>query len=356
MERLEQNEKEMMGGERIYPKSFNEAALDHKERYQLALNYIAPNAQVLDAACGAGYGSNYLAVNSRCEMVTGLDVNEHALAWAEEYFKSEKNIFLKADLLSDFSSLLPVKQFDVITSFETIEHLREDHTFLKQIFKLLKPGGVFLISSPNEEVIPCLQNPYYVGGKNPHHHRHYRPSELKTILQECGFTIIEQYSQTPNHIIRGENGFVILYVCTNVPTYQPYSMNSVEQAIEKLNVIKMQMELSFLENEISRSIPYVSIQNRIDELFTSCEQLISAFDLIDKKELQESQRILESIDKSLCPESYYWLGLVYQTQGQLFKAMEVYSKLIDKRLSTNDYVIEFAEEQLLEVINRLIKP
>lgn len=350
---IENNLKELQSNERIYPRAFNEASPDHSERYHLALKYIKEGDKVLDAATGVGYGANYLAVNSRSSMVIGIDINEHAIEWGKKYFSSPKNIFIKADLLSNFSVDLPLQQFDVVTCFETIEHLKDDFIFLEKISRLLKPGGTLIISSPNEEVIPYEKNPFFQNGKNPHHVRHYTPYQLKQLLQNCGFYVLEAYTQCPDKIIRGENGHVIIYVCTNLTANHSYQMNSVEKGIEKLSVIQMRKEWSFLGNDISRNIDIASIDTKIDEILSSYQLFFTAHELIDNKKFDESLEILENIDKSYCPESYLLIGLVYQTRGYFYKAMEMYSKLLDLKYRLNPVIIEMAEKQLLRILSSI---
>ena len=350
---LENNQQEIQGGERIYPKFFNEASPDHRERYQLALKYIKHGDRVLDAASGAGYGSYYLAANSGCELVVGLDVNDHAIEWARKYFATPKNQFLKVDLLDDFDPMLPIKQFDVVTCFETIEHLANDGIFLKKISSLLKPGGILLISSPNEEVIPCTKNPFYKDGKNPHHHRHYTPAQLKQVLLNSGFSTVDSFTQCPNNMVRGENGFVMVYVCTNVQVEEQLPMDSVDNGIERLNLLKMRKVFPFLSSNASDSTDLTLIDARIDEILQSYDQLMTAFNLIDQGILEESLAILESIDKSLCPESYFWIGLIAQTEGDYFHAIEMYSKILNNKNRLSQVILNFAKEQLVKAINQL---
>jgi SAM-dependent methyltransferase len=348
---IEHNTDELQAGERIYPKAFNEVALDHRERYQLALNYIKREDKILDAATGVGYGAYYMAVNSNCEMVVGIDINDHAIEWGKKYFTSSKNHFVKADLLSDISKTIPVEQFDLVTCFETIEHITDEKSFLNKIHSFLKPGGMLLISSPNEEVIPCLQNPFYPGGKNPHHHRHYTPHELKQLLIDTGFSIVDSFTQCPHNMIRGENGFVIVYVCINLPNYQPQLMNPIERGIEKLNIVQMRKTFSFLENKASTNIQITTIDDRIDEILNSYDSMTTAHDLIDKNSLKESLTILENIDKSLCPESYFFLGMIYQIEGHVFRALEMYSKVMDNKYRLSSIITSLAEEQLVKILS-----
>ncbi|UUZ91206.1 class I SAM-dependent methyltransferase [Paenibacillus sp. P25] len=270
-----------------------------------------------------------------------------------KYFSSPKNHIIKADLLGDLTDILPAQQFDMVTCFETIEHITSENDFLNKINRLLKPGGILLISSPNEEIIPCLQNPFYPGGKNPHHHRHYTPKELKELLSSTGFTVIDQYTQCPNNMVRGENGFVIVYVCTNMSKEIIKPMNSVEKAIEKLNVVQMRKLFPFLENKASSSIEITSLDRRIDEILNSYHLLITANTLLENQQFKESLDILLTIDKSLCPESYLFLGIIYQAQGTLFRAIEMYSKILDNSNRVSSIISTLAEEQLVNIINKL---
>lgn len=109
----------------------HQAWLDHQERYFLALQYIKPGDLILDAATGAGYGINFLSKNSGCRKAIGLDISDHALQWTELHFGLESTSFIKADLNKDIISLLPDQKYNVITSFETIEHLQNPRPFLE---------------------------------------------------------------------------------------------------------------------------------------------------------------------------------------------------------------------------------
>ena len=184
--------------------------------YQLALNYIKSGDCVLDAGTGTGHGSYHMAVNSECEVVVGLDVSDYALEWARTNFSTSKNIYYNVDLARDFTPKLPQNQFDVATCFNTIEHLVESKPFFEKINALLKSDGIFLISSPNEDITTCTENLFYKGRKNSYQHRHYTPEKLKQILRKCGFFIVDAFTICPNKMVRGEHGSVITYVCKNI--------------------------------------------------------------------------------------------------------------------------------------------
>jgi ubiquinone/menaquinone biosynthesis C-methylase UbiE len=79
--------------------------------------------------------------------------------------------------------------FDVIVSFETIEHVPDDNTFLSEIKRVLKPGGTLFLSTPN-----ASRSDTEGGPTNPFHFREYQPAELKDVLARY-FTSTELMGQ-----------------------------------------------------------------------------------------------------------------------------------------------------------------
>ena len=74
-------------------------------------------------------------------------------------------------------------------SFETIEHLAKPELFLESVLDSLKPKGRLICSVPNQTLNP------YDKKKYPYHFRHYTHSEMKVLLQECGFSLTETFCQ-----------------------------------------------------------------------------------------------------------------------------------------------------------------
>jgi len=106
---------------------------------------------VLDAATGKGYGAYHLSKIGRAKKVIGIDINEEALNYTKSRYKSPNIEFRKMDVCQ---TNFPSHSFDVITSFETLEHLlpSKTNTFLREIARLLKKDGLFIISTPNTNV------------------------------------------------------------------------------------------------------------------------------------------------------------------------------------------------------------
>ena len=148
-------------GERFTPECVREIWLEHWHRYAFALP-LARGKRVLDAACGEGYGSALLATVATS--VLGLDISQQTIAHADaRYGQSAGLRFTCADVaaLGGFEDA----SFDLITSFETLEHLSAQEAMLDGFARLLAPGGVLLISTPdrrNYSDIPGFQNEHHV--------------------------------------------------------------------------------------------------------------------------------------------------------------------------------------------------
>ena len=132
-------------GERFIPGVPGEIWYEHWHRYHFAAPLVA-GGNVLDIACGAGYGSALLA--RRALHVTGADISQEAVDHARGRYASLANVeFRQADCAH-----LPFGDatFDAVVSFETIEHIAAQETFLDEVRRVLKPGGIVILSCPNK--------------------------------------------------------------------------------------------------------------------------------------------------------------------------------------------------------------
>src|SRR5579871_3821901 len=117
---------------------------EHMQRYQFFGKYCA-GKDVLDAACGAGFGSHYLAATGAAS-VLGVDIAQEAVDYATRQYSHPCLRFA----LGDAQALDRLNaQFDVIVSFETIEHVPEPAKLVESAYRALKPGGLFICSTPN---------------------------------------------------------------------------------------------------------------------------------------------------------------------------------------------------------------
>ncbi|MEM7474501.1 MAG: methyltransferase domain-containing protein [Planctomycetota bacterium] len=194
-------------GERQVAPTIEGIRIDHQARYRLAAKYIPDNARVLDIACGVGYGSSLLSKCTRASEIIGMDINAEAIGYAQENFSANNVEFRQADALR---AELPAEYFDVIVSFETVEHIEQDANFLKAVRNALSPDGRFICSTPNEEKMPFAPKDF------PYHIRHYTPTELEQLLHIAGYEIEERFSQpdsNSDNVIRGWDGKFNIAVC-----------------------------------------------------------------------------------------------------------------------------------------------
>jgi SAM-dependent methyltransferase len=150
----------------------------HLKRYEFALPHCVDRA-VLDAGCGVGYGTAFLA--ERARRVVGVDRSEEAIAYARRRYMRPNVEFEVADLLE-----LPAaaEAFDAVCCFETIEHLPDQDAFLEEVRRVLRPGGAFLVSTPRAGT----------AGENPFHERELSPAEFERLLR-ASFESVELYGQ-----------------------------------------------------------------------------------------------------------------------------------------------------------------
>ncbi len=132
-------------GERFVPGTAGEIWYEHWHRYHFAAPLVAGRT-VLDVACGEGYGSALLA--RRAARVTGADIAPAAIAHARARYAGQANLeFSEADCAA-----LPFAKasFDVVVSFETIEHIGRQEAFLDEVRRVLRPDGFAVLSCPNK--------------------------------------------------------------------------------------------------------------------------------------------------------------------------------------------------------------
>ncbi len=194
--------------ERIIVYDYKKADITHISRYYKCIDFINKDDNVLDIACGVGYGSRFLKDSTQAKKVTGVDISLSTINYAKNVFSTDQLEFINSSAIDSF--LFPENNFDVIVSFETIEHIHESEILIKNYYKWLKKDGRLICSTPNQEVVPF--NPKL----SPYHVRHYSPSDFSEILEDAGFSIIKKYKQNKNFIVdlshKTIDGEVLLYI------------------------------------------------------------------------------------------------------------------------------------------------
>jgi ubiquinone/menaquinone biosynthesis C-methylase UbiE len=171
-------------GERLETFITGETMTEHLHRYAMAMDLVKEKT-VLDIACGEGYGTNLLAQHAA--HVTGIDIDTSTVTKAKNKYTSNNIVFKTGSVLN-----IPAedKKYDIITCFETLEHVSEHDTVLKELKRVLIPGGILLISTP--EKLNYSDIPNYT---NPYHKKELYGSEFKSLLIRF-FNFVRFYEQS----------------------------------------------------------------------------------------------------------------------------------------------------------------
>ena len=170
----------------LYSDIYNEREGSQKKRistgdqqgyhYEIVSSYVNKEMNVLDIACGVGFGTKILA--EKAKKITGADIDVDTINKVKQEFSEIKNLnFCVANVLdTEFED----ESFDLIASMETIEHIPNDEEYLTEMKRILKNDGYFIFSTP--------QNRFGHIPMNNNHLKEYSLEEL-TCLTEKYFKI-----------------------------------------------------------------------------------------------------------------------------------------------------------------------
>lgn len=148
--------------------------------YVVAKDYV--RGDVLEVGCGEGRGVGLLMEKSKS--FTAVDKIQPVVEELQKKYPNGKFLSMNIPPLGGLKN----DQYDSIATFQVIEHIEDDELFLKEIHRVLKPGGVALVTTPNRKMSLS---------RNPWHIREYLPDELKKLAQKI-FSQVEMKGITGN--------------------------------------------------------------------------------------------------------------------------------------------------------------
>lgn len=165
-------------GERLLAEEYDEYTTEHLHRYAAAAS-LSMGKKVLDIASGEGYGSNLLA--KYANSVVGVDISVEAVEHANRKYK-QPNLEFRVGSTDQIP--MSDNSLDVVVSFETLEHHNRHEQMLAEITRVLRPGGLLIMSTPDRR---------YFGG-NPYHVKELDLAEFRELLEKS-FANVEIHFQ-----------------------------------------------------------------------------------------------------------------------------------------------------------------
>ncbi len=150
----------------------HQVEIEHYHRYLLARDFCR-DRDVLDVASGEGYGTALLAQVARSAV--GVEIDPAVVAAARAEFARPNLRYEQGDARA---LPLPDASVDVVVSFETLEHILEQDVFIGELRRVLRPGGLLVMSTPDRDVYSAAGMP-----PNPYHVLELTRAEFEVLLR-----------------------------------------------------------------------------------------------------------------------------------------------------------------------------
>ncbi len=186
-------------GERIIPENYESKEeyliyLRHLFAYEFVEKKLPPKCQVLEVGFGEGYGVSKLSKSKKVKEIVGLDIDIGSVKHASSKYNSKKSRFKHYN-----GDKMPFENnsFDVVVSFQVIEHIKNEENYISEIYRVLKKHGIFVLTTPNRVYrLKPGQKPW-----NRFHVREYDSETLKKALRRK-FSSVEIFGVKGNDEIQ----------------------------------------------------------------------------------------------------------------------------------------------------------
>ncbi|HWK02893.1 MAG TPA: methyltransferase domain-containing protein [Puia sp.] len=290
-----------------------ELEIEHKQRY-LSMLPMVEGKTVLDIASGEGYGTNILSSSAR--QAYGVDINRDLVQHAARKYNQENISFLHGSV-----EAIPLEShcIDIVVSFETLEHVSADTQiqFIAEVRRVLKPGGAFIVSTPNRKNYTDRYN-----HQNKFHQHELYEDDFKKLLgehfghvriynqgHEVTSVIMNQddyHSRSPLNLIPVNGAYhfegkYLIGLCSDQPQAIQTSISSIVPESEKSyfqlidRILALQQEVEELGSWGKRSSAEVEklLQER-----SAAETILQEKSVTIQALAQERHRALESLEQA----------------------------------------------------------
>jgi len=157
----------------------NFSSIAHLSRYKWVIGeFDLCEKDILDFGCGSGYGVYMLAREAR--NVVGIDYSATAIDYAKREFQSDNVTYFCCDATTDDAiAVINRKDFDIVLSFDVIEHIEKYFDYLDNIRQLVSDRGIAIIGCPNR-----LQTFAWNRCWNPYHFQEFSPYQFEKVLSQ----------------------------------------------------------------------------------------------------------------------------------------------------------------------------
>jgi 2-polyprenyl-3-methyl-5-hydroxy-6-metoxy-1,4-benzoquinol methylase len=298
------------------------ANLEHMIRYAFVAPFIQ-GKRVLDISCGSGYGTQYLAIQGASEVV-GVDIDKESIEFAQKFHQHPVVSYIQSD--AHHVKELADASFDVIISFETIEHVEKPRDFLFELRRLLKSDGQAFISCPNDyRVSPWISE---------FHIHKFRFSEFRDLI----VSIFGEAAFLGQHHTLATCLFKPTITSEKASQFEAYKDSSISPKFDQYYV----EHISGIENADG----YIGIVGTDISLISNSISISQdAFQMVMKSEFESQQKSLEAV-KSIqeCQDKTQAELLTIQAEYQ--RNLEYHQKNYQSEIAINQREVEINQQKL----------